>query len=379
MDAKDTVVFPEIILPDDMDFSTSPDDNKNLNDDPFEDLSFTNDNLIDDESEEIVQKPKVTLEESSTPKKEVKLEGKIEETTIPEEDITKLPQNKAFQTHIQTLQELGFLTLPEGYELDPNGENLEEAYRLSEQYRQQLAVEDIVLSMPEKLRDIVIYGMNGGTDLNQFFEVKQYEDNLSYDLDTREGQVEVLKTYLKSKGNDETYIDAIIDRLEDTGRLETEARNRSEELKTEINQRKQQMIENERRQLEEQQANAQRYQQEVIQAIKKESWTNKGKQDIYQMLYGANQQGENEFQAMMQNVRGNPLHLVQLARIVKEYYDPEKGFGELNKRTAQAQSGLKEKVMRSLQDNAIPFGGGDRNNTRDTKIDWDDVDVPLDY
>lgn len=132
-------------------------------------------------------------------------------------------------TKISTLKELGYLYLPNDYEV----ESLEKAIADSETFRNQAAVQSLWDSIPEEGRPLLEYFLNGGKDINSFTDsMKESFSVESSDMENENHQKQVLELYYREKGFSDAKISKLIERASDSLELEDDARSAKEELVT---------------------------------------------------------------------------------------------------------------------------------------------------
>ena len=146
-----------------------------------------------------------------------------EEQSTPNNDDTDDQDNYGdlFINHFKLLQEAGLIYDNE-LTLDENASNFEEVLLKNEMARNKFVASQLLESLPEKLRAIVNYGLDGGQDLDQFFKAEKRIEEFNYDVNKPEDQETLVREYLKSKGNNDFAVNAIVDRLKDDDKLAEE-------------------------------------------------------------------------------------------------------------------------------------------------------------
>lgn len=365
MQEVNEIIFPEIEVPADFGKQESlVGDDQDMDETVFEKQQ---DNMFEQE-EQVVEEEKETSEVKEEPEVKEEQEEQTDSENDEKEEASPNIDDGTLKAHVEALKEMGYLILPDDYEV--TAENLEEAYQISEQNRNNYMLQQLINEMPDKLRDVVLYGLNGGDDLNKIVELEQSKLDLS--VETEEDQMKVMRTYLKSKGNDDYYIDAIIDRLQDTGKLEEEASKRLEEYNYTIESQKQEEIAALEKQKQEQLQAQQAFHSEVVNHLKQQRWEPNTKKELYDMLYSEDKQFEN----ILRQIYSNPTHLVEMARILRDQYDPQKGFNisERKQQETTLKKSLVESIASSLKDKGRKSSATDQSKN---SIDWSKVEIPL--
>jgi hypothetical protein len=273
--------------------------------------------------------------------------------------------------HVNMLKENGLLLLPEDYEISLD--NVEEAYQLHERGRTEQVYTSIIESMPDQLRDIVVYGLNGGQDIDKMVGLQKIYNALdNYDLSNKDHQIEIVRQYLQFRGNDDYIVQAAIDRLDDTDRLYTEASTRLEQMKQSVQQAKHEMQQKEQIRAQQQLASQQQYHNDVVNYIQTQRWADKSKREIYQYLFNP----DNNPLLAVNKIMGNPQHYVQLARFLKENYDPATGLKAPNQTQKEAYQNVKSKLEQALAASSVPSSG---QQTKKKVINPQEFEVPFYY
>lgn len=98
------------------------------------------------------------------------------------------------------------------------------------------AAEEILNSMPEALKLLNTYVLEGG-DIKEGLKVISRLENISeYDISSKEGQKEIVREYLSRLGEEDDDIDMIVESLEKSGKLYDKAKMYKEKLEESIKQ-----------------------------------------------------------------------------------------------------------------------------------------------
>lgn len=197
---------------------------------------FGETNLVEDvlttvQKDDISTEGKVEKKEEETKKKEEKL---IEEqfksfgSTEIEDEIKdeKKEDKKTSSSNLSTiefLKEKGFVNyeLEEGQELTEEiAENLlEDSWEASI----ESAVEETIKDLPQEIKDLIRYSAKGGNYRDLLKSLSSTNEGLSKNSDINEEsvQIEAVTADLLSQGHDSEYIEAQIEFLKDSGKLES--------------------------------------------------------------------------------------------------------------------------------------------------------------
>lgn len=312
--------------------------------------------------------PDDNLDTPVKPETDEKPEPEIQDDNIVEDSETADP----ILFHLNMLKESGLLLLPEDYKLTID--SAEEALALNEQYRTQLAYQDLMERLPQNIRSIVDYGLSGGSEVDKFLEYQNNIDVLDVDITDEKNQAEIVRQYLKSRGNDDYVIQAAIERLQDTDRLSEEASKRQKEMKTAFQQAQQEMIQQERLKAQAQYEAQVNYQKQITDYIGGQRWTEKSKREMYNYLFSP----ENNASLTLNQIVYNPEHYVQLARFLKENYDPKTGFKTQKSQEVDAARSVKNRLQQALQQ-SIPSGRMSQAVGGKKQINPEEFDIPFYY
>lgn len=335
-----------------------------------------------------VQEPETTETKANTPEEPVVTANtpseqpeQPEQTEQTAEETSEKPESnygELFRNHFNLLKEAG-LIYAEDLELNEDASNIEEVLQQNEMARTQLIAEQLVENMPDKLKQIVQYGLSGGDNLDQFFQIEKQIGEFTHDISTEQGQEAVLIEYLKSKGNDDFAISAIVDRAKDDRKLEDLAKSAYTSIKDDFEKKKQTLIEESKRKAQQQEQLTKERHNQVIETIKKQDkWNQKAKEEIYSLIYKPDQKydGNSYIGAVLNKISSTPEHLVQFAKLITDQYDFEKGFNitDVQEQSNKIKNGLREQLGAVLQKNATP---NNYQQERKQEIDWSKTQVVL--
>lgn len=205
----------------------------------------------DDEDEPIIEEPK---RKPGRPKKEEVIEEPIEET----EDDSELVGN-FFDA---MAEELGWEFDEEESETKPK--NVQELISYFKTVIEENSKPDFA---SEEIEALDAYVKQGG-DLRKYLEIDAELDLDEIDLDEESNQKAVVKMLLKEKGFSSKQIDKKISKYEDAGLLEDEAQDAIEDLKEIREQRKEQLLKEQKKAHEQYQEQQRAFYNNVVDEIK---------------------------------------------------------------------------------------------------------------
>jgi hypothetical protein len=286
-------------------------------------------------------------DDTSDETKQIENEGDGEET-----DIT-------FNTHVQLLKDANLLYLPEDFNVTE--ENLQEAYELSEQNRMNMMYNQLIDNMPEELRSVVQYGLEGGTNINQLLEIKS-KGKTDYNPNNANDQEAIIRDYLSLKGTEAEVIDTYIDSLKKNETLKVESKKRLVDLKNHYEDQENEFKKEEAARLAELEKSQKVFNEGLINNIKAQKMNARDKEDLMNYIYD-----ESRMQTVVDKVLTNPDDLVVFAKILKDFYNPKDGFN-LNKlygNEVSEKKKLADTLKRSLSQSNVKTRQSQHNQGAD--------------
>lgn len=342
---EDYPIFP-IVLPNDIDISK-------LKGDDFEE-----EDIIDNPaSEETVEDEDENKSSQTSPEVD-------EEENDSEENADNLDET-ALVSHLNILKDLGYLKTEDEITL----ENAEEIYRKSEEIRTQESFNTIIESLSPQIRELVLFGLNGGDNLESFMELQRQEIALNYDLTDEDDQKKVVTKYLKSKGNEDFVIEAVLERLEDTNRLQQEAKIRLAQMKAEIESEKIKATKEQEIAIKNREKEIKEFQNQVFTVIKEQPLPENNKREIMELIYGSDKSTP-YLQKVIDSIVSDPKLLVNFAKVVKQHFDPKEGFKINNKTESVVKDEFKKKLASSISKSGVAKSTGASSN-----VDWRNTNI----
>jgi hypothetical protein len=205
----------------------------------IKDIEFVDDfELIDDNeiTEPTEQENPTEQSQDETSDEEPQLIENI--VTEDDEDDDDIPSNPVadddefnpLKENFNFLKEQGLFVLPDDYKYDGTEEGFQKAVEDSKGEMFNLVANELYDKLPDELRDVVKYVLDGGDDINSFVNYSNdpFKDIDIYDEDVRK---DVLKTYWKGKGLSDDKADKQATKSFDLGTDEEDASEALEELK----------------------------------------------------------------------------------------------------------------------------------------------------
>lgn len=273
---------------------------------------------------------------------------------------------EALVAHLNLMKELGYIEAEDEITL----ENAEQIIKQTEEKRYEKALSDVIESLSPQVKELVMFGLKGGENLNDFIEIQQKETSLNFNINEEEDQKKIVARYLRSKGNDDFVIEAVIERLEDSDRLKTEAKLRLSQMKAEIEAEKQAKIQEQEQQLKQREVEIKQFQSQVFDNIKQQSWNESSKKEIVELIYGS-EKSTPYLQKVIDSIVSDPKLLVDFARVVKQYFDPKEGF-KINTKT---ETIVKNEFQKKLASSISKSGISKATTVSNKNLDWRNTDI----
>lgn len=351
-------------LPEDMDVTISKDDL--TPDDPATSTQTEpRDTVVEptDVQDPIEDTPPVDDEGASTPNND---------------DVDANNYSSLFKNHITLLKEAGML-YDDTLELDENASNFEEVLLKNEIARNDMVASQLINSLPEKLQAIVSYGLDGGEDLDQFFQAEKSIQELTFDISKPEDQEAIVKQYLKSLGTPEFAIQPSVDRLKDNDELEQQATAAFDSMKEALQKERQTLLDNQKKAKQQaEQLNREKHEGVVSYLKSQEKWTSKAQEDAYNKIFKPEEKydGNSYVGAVMSKIYDTPEFLVQFTKLITDQFDFEKGFQmeQVQQTQNNIKKGIRNQLGSVLQKNATPTN---YSNKQKQTIDWSKTEAAL--
>jgi hypothetical protein len=153
-----------------------------------------------------------------------------EESPISVNQATDSDEFNPLHENFNFLKEQGLFVLPEDYKYDGTEEGFQKAVEDSKSEMFNLVANELYDKLPDELRDVVKYVLDGGDDINGFINYNNdpFKDVDIYDEDVRK---DILKTYWKDKGLTDDKAEKQVTKSFDLGTDEEDASEALEELK----------------------------------------------------------------------------------------------------------------------------------------------------
>lgn len=249
--------------------------------------------------------------------------------------------------YYELLKEEGMIMTPENYEFDGTFEGLKKLQEQTYQYQYQMAQDQLINSMPERLRDIVQAGLNGVNDIDSLINLKRDLD-VNPDISTETSQKNLIRNELSGTISEDD-LDELIEMYVDKGKLETEAKKiltkRQNEASTRIEQMQLEAKEQQRRYQEQ----VQQFQNTLNQEITAQPWDAKRKQLVMSELTQTIQ-GTPMIEAKLNKILTDPKTVVVLADFLSYYNGETFNLDDYRKINSQEAENLRNKWASKLSD-----------------------------
>ena len=263
-------------------------------------------------------------------------------------------EKSAVEVYYEYLLERGAITPPEDFEFDGSEEALEEAIKITEQQKQQEAIEKFISNLPEDYVDALAYAARTGQPLTDYLENNTTVDFESLDLNDETTQKEVIRSYYKILNPNFTddKIEKFISRLPEDA-LEGEAGEAIDYLA----QYQQALTEQQRLQEEQEAQKAQQqyvqYQQAINSAIEDSNFVqgrrkNQLKAFVWNEVQREDGMADTDVNRKIMQLASNPEHYVTFLDLLYDY-NPENGFN-FNKIIEKGKTQATTSFRRSLEE-----------------------------
>ncbi len=251
--------------------------------------------------------------------------------------------------YYEVLKEQGLIAEPDDYKFDGTFQSLQQLSEYTYQQQYQLAQNQLMNSMPERLRDIVDAGLKGVDDIDQLLNLSK-QININIDLEKEENQKALIREEL-SKTLPIDMLEEVLESYVDRGKLKDEAERILNTRKANItNQVEQMKLQAEQQKLYEQQQ-MQQFQTSLQNELNSQEWAGNRKKVVLNELTGT-VQGVPIIEAKLQNILSNPKHVLVLADFLSYYDGQNFKLGEYKKVESQEAQNLKDSWASRLSGNA---------------------------
>lgn len=345
----------------------------------FDQDTILGDTTSDDEVTD-VDEIQDTIEEPET--QETVVEEVAERETSQEKEPTPETTQGSeidprIEAHYKYMFDQGYLTPGEDFEFD--GTNIDEAYERDAQVRTNQIAQQLINSFPDRGKELVNYILQGGTDLDGFFQIKTKEELYeSLDVNNKEDAKNIVTQYMKDLGLQDRAIEYTIESYELSETLTEEANRIKTARIAEMEQEKQNKIAQERQLAEQMQAETQRYFDEASEYLNNTSWSNSKKNEVLNSLFVNQPNGMTRTQEIMQHIFKSPKSAAVLTDILLGY-DAKKDEWSFKR----IEDSLKSKVTRKVKNSFDEYLSGsdsaivrsDGTPTDKKSFDWSNVEI----
>lgn len=266
MDKKMTLGGFEAVLdsfipnPDGSFRNSNVDENVNVNADEFESLDDEELEDIKNNNIEVKNKKEKPVEEQDTEEEEIE-EETIEEETEEEEEVEDNNEENVVTNFFDAVAEKLNWEFEEGEDKPKNVDELINYFQnvIEENSKPEYSSEEV-----EALDNFV----KQGGDLKKYLTIDAELDLDDIDIEDETNQKLVVKQLLKEKGFSTKKIDKLVSRYEEAGLLEDEAQDALEDLKEIKEERKKQLLEDQKKAYREQLQRQQQFYDNVVSEIK---------------------------------------------------------------------------------------------------------------
>ena len=298
-----------------------------------------------------------------------KEQGQEEQSSEEQKETGKTEESDPYFSY---LKEAGVINVGDDFEYDGSDEKLQEAIELTRQKTRAEIEEDFQADLPEDFQALFQYAKAGGKDLNKFLSAYAPVDLENLDINIESNQERIIReTYKRTTNKTDESIERIISKLRDREELAEAAQESLEDLVEFQKERKANLL------VEQQQAEVKErkaYEDDIRafnDTLKTYKTEPKRREDI-RKFFSPSYNDVPKFNKVLQSIRENKEHLIQLADILMDY-DPKKGISteRIEKQVAtKRNTSLKEAIETKIKDPKNKVGGGSINQ-KSNNFDWE--------
>lgn len=280
-----------------------------------------------------------------------------------------------YNQYYNHLNETGFLNLPEDFKFDGTPEKLEEAFKLSDERKQEDIKNALVNAIPPNATPLFRHLAAGGS-MQSYLEVAGPLDLDKMDVTNVSHQRKIVEQHFRETTNyDDKKIDRLVNRLVDLDALNESAQEALPELKELETERANAVaLESEQAKLNAAQA-ASEARNSLSAAIKDSSFIHaKRKPKVTAFMFNEVTRGDStttDYNRVLGEISSNPEHIIQLADILMNY-DGSKGF-DMTQYEKRGKTKSNSSFRKSLESNIDPKTvlSGKGSVVPDDKVDWE--------
>lgn len=321
-------------------------------------------------SEETSTEEEVIEEPQSGPEEEEETPT-ITETEEEEEEMQEEEFSGDLKSTFDLLKESGYLVLPDDYEFDNTPEGLEQAVAASDQERYKKMFDSLWNTLDEEGKALLKHKMQGGSlaTFQQTVGVAPAE----FDTSTTANQREIVAANLALTTKlSKDKINKLVDKLEASGELQSEAEDAVDSIKEFYSQQQAQYVE----QVEQAKAQQRQAIQTAIESSEFIPEARRSQVRNYMINEVAKDDGVmTEFQRALAQISSNPEHLATLAATIYDTYKPNKGF-DFSKFQKKGKTFEVTKFQKKLESAVSPKGKMKSGKTsspskKESAINWE--------
>lgn len=263
------------------------------------------------------------------------------------------PDNTQIKAYYEFLVENNLLRPDEGFEFDDSPEKLEEAFVQTKENLRKEVAKQMFDALPEDFKPIIQYGFSGGKNVKEFLDtyLQAPPDVEDIDLNDIDNQRAVVREYYKHTTRlTPEKTEKLIDSLAERGDLESEAYDAAIALKDIQKTQKQALIEQATLQAEAQREAEIQTRNELLSTIDSAEFIPKDRKNKVKGFMFSETNSQPKMDVMMNSIFSNKEHVVQLADLILDCYDPKKGFTLEDRFTKKATSKALNDFRSKMQD-----------------------------
>ena len=330
---------------------------------------------IETETEEETEEEEIEETEETVEETEEETKPEPEETETEVEEESEDTEENSIQNYYDHLKENNFLMLPDDYKFDGTAENLEEAFKQSEEAKLEAVKTAVVNSIPEDGKHLLKYLVSGG-NLQEYVKTALPIDADSMDLNNVSHQRKIVAEHFRQTTNyKDEKIEKMLNRLADMDALQETAEESLPELKEIETNKQQQLADNQEQAQHQAKLKAQEDKNNFQKAIVDTQFIpGKRKNKVKAFMFNEISRDGNtntDYNRVLSQISSKPEHVVQLADILMDY-STEKGFS-MERFERRGKSKANTSFRKSLEAKIDPKSkvSGKSNIKPEENVDWE--------
>ena len=290
----------------------------------------------------------------------------IKEETIETGNKDEVERDERADAYYELLKDEGMITVAEDYKFDGTFKGLKKIQEDTFQQQYQVAQDQLLAQMPDRLRDVVQAGLNGVSDIDTLLNITK-DLEFKIDLTNEAAQKNLIRRELSGTIAEED-LDELIEMYSDKGKLKTEAEKILGRKQEQASQRIQQMQQEAFNQKQQQDQYIQEFNKNLTSEIESQQWNNTRKQTVMNEIAGT-YQGQPLIEAKLNAILSDHKNVVALADFLS-YFDGSKfNLDDYKKISSQEAKNIKDRWASALSDTPVTLKQREQQNRGSINLD----------